>query len=544
MHIEARQRVARVAVILTCVILASRVWFIFFRYLDFDEFEHAHATWSVSRGLVPYVDFFEHHTPWLYLLFAPLFPHFATDTDPTAAAGLLVVLRLVMWAISIASVACVYELGRLWRDRFTGVLAAFLFASASQFQDVILEYRPDGPALLCVLLCLIAVMHGWRSNRTAGAAVLFTLGGLALGAAVLFTQKALFVLPGLAAALVAYVWEREPKSTGRWRRRAMLVALCAAGAIAPVAWTAYWFDAHQALDAFVHYNVDVNVAQNAARFSPLPKLLSHLVHSPALMVLGLGGFVVSAMSAWAGTAGCRLVLLGTAASLWVGVFVIPRVYDHYLVTYFPHLAVFTSSWAIELVSRIGPRLNGRAWFGPALVLAPAASLAALVVGVEHPTSVAGAAMIVSFTLAAMLAAAVVAVWQHARPETAACLALAALVALQAGNLARVFRPIAPQLADLAYVTTHTRPTDTVLGATSGPGVFRPHAWYYFFLSGPFATDREFAELIESLESERRRPQIVIFGENERRRLPLEVWTYVRQHYRNVRGDLYERLPQH
>lgn len=542
MHTDAQRRVGRAALILTGVILASRVWFIFFRQLGWDEFEHAHATWSVSRGLVPYLDFFEHHTPWLYLLFAPLVPRFATDTDPAAAAGLLITLRLMMWAMNIASVACVYELGRLWRDRFTGVLAAFLFASASQFQDIMLEYRPDVPALLCLLLCFIAAMRAWRSDRAGLAAVLFGLSGLAFGGAVLFTQKALFALPGLAVALLAYVWERRRESTNGWGLRAALVALFAVGAVAPVAWTAYWFNARHALTEFIHYNVAFNVAQNAARFSPLLRLLQHLVHTPALMVLGLGGFVVSAAAARTGVAGSRLVLLGTAASLWAGVFVLGRVYDQYLVTYFPHLAVFAASWTPDLVSRIGPRLCGRAWVRPALVLVPLASLAALVVGVDDPFSVAGATMIITFTLAAALAAAVVAAWQQARPVTAACAALVALVALQAGNLARTFRPIAPQLADLAYVTTHTRPTDTLLGASSGPGVFRPHAWYYFFLGGPFATDREFAELVEGLESGRIRPQIVIFGQDERERLPARVWTYVRLHYRNVGGDLYERLP--
>ncbi|MGB7219428.1 MAG: glycosyltransferase family 39 protein, partial [Vicinamibacterales bacterium] len=410
---DGRPRVARAALILTAVMLASRVWFILHRYLDLDEFEHAHATWSVSRGLVPYVDFFEHHTPWLYFLFAPLFPHFATDTDPHAAVSLLVVLRLLMWGISIASVVCVYELGRLWRDRETGMLAAFLFTAASQFQDVMFEYRPDVPALLCLLLCLIAVVRAWRSDRASVAGALFSLGGLAFGAAVLFTQKSVLALPGLAVALLAYVGEPGAGRIERWRLRAILVSLFVAGAAAPVAWTMYWFDAHGALTALVHHNVGVNIAQNAGRFSPLPRLFSHLIHSPALMVLGFGGFVVSAMRAKVEAAGSRLVLLGTAASLFVGVGVIPRVYDQYLVAYFPHLSVFAASWTLDLVSRVGPRLHARAWCGPVLVLAPLASLVALVVGVDDPASVAGAAMIVSFTLAAVLAAAGVSLWQHA-----------------------------------------------------------------------------------------------------------------------------------
>ncbi len=42
------------------------------RWLSSDEFEHLHAAWCQSEGLVPYRDFFEHHTPWFYWLLLPL----------------------------------------------------------------------------------------------------------------------------------------------------------------------------------------------------------------------------------------------------------------------------------------------------------------------------------------------------------------------------------------------------------------------------------------------------------------------------------------
>ena len=31
-----------------------------------DEFQYAHAAWLVSKGAVPYRDFFDHHFPLLY----------------------------------------------------------------------------------------------------------------------------------------------------------------------------------------------------------------------------------------------------------------------------------------------------------------------------------------------------------------------------------------------------------------------------------------------------------------------------------------------
>jgi len=42
------------------------------RWFNPDEFEHVHVSWCIANGMVPYRDFFEHHTPWLWYLLAPL----------------------------------------------------------------------------------------------------------------------------------------------------------------------------------------------------------------------------------------------------------------------------------------------------------------------------------------------------------------------------------------------------------------------------------------------------------------------------------------
>jgi len=46
--------------------LIFRFNFLTIRYYDHDELEHLNASWSVANGLLPYLDFFEHHFPWLY----------------------------------------------------------------------------------------------------------------------------------------------------------------------------------------------------------------------------------------------------------------------------------------------------------------------------------------------------------------------------------------------------------------------------------------------------------------------------------------------
>jgi hypothetical protein len=71
-------------------------------------------------------------------------------------------------------------------------------------------------------------------------------------------------------------------------------------------------------------------------------------------------------------------------------------------------------------------------------------------------------------------------------------------------------------------------------------VFRPHAWFYFFLSGPFPTERDYLELLETLEAGQTQPRLVVFNAHLAM-APQELLAYIRANYRPVRGDLLERV---
>lgn len=47
-------------------------WVFYFHYMCMDHAEHIHASWLVWQGQVPYRDFFEHHNPLLWFIFAPI----------------------------------------------------------------------------------------------------------------------------------------------------------------------------------------------------------------------------------------------------------------------------------------------------------------------------------------------------------------------------------------------------------------------------------------------------------------------------------------
>src|SRR5262249_48124361 len=191
------------------------------------------------------------------------------------------------------------------------------------------------------------------------------------------------------------------------------------------------------------------------------------------------------------------------------------VYGQYLVMFFPHLAIFGAASGQGAADRLGGWLTGRRWLTPVLMLLPLAAFYALAAGLDRPGSAPGMTMLAAFTGSAALAA--WALWQRARGDgrRAAILAIAALTAMTVGNAARIFRPIGPQLDALAYVTTHTRPDDQILGSgvTGGAGAFRPNAWPYYFTPA-LATDAEVADLVARVTSGQLRPRLIAFDDSE------------------------------
>src|SRR3954466_1058866 len=59
--------------VLAAALAAQAVWLAFAKHLSLDEAQYAHAAWLVSRGEVPYRDFFEVHLPLVYQALAPVF---------------------------------------------------------------------------------------------------------------------------------------------------------------------------------------------------------------------------------------------------------------------------------------------------------------------------------------------------------------------------------------------------------------------------------------------------------------------------------------
>jgi 4-amino-4-deoxy-L-arabinose transferase-like glycosyltransferase len=462
--------IAALAAGLVVAPLIARLPLLVVRGFNPDEFEHLHAAWCVAQGQLPYRDFFEHHTPGLYYLLAPLLALFDTATDVTDGWAAIFTARRVMWAFTAAVLVLTYQCGRLWRDRLTGAVAALLLGNAGIFLGKTLEIRPDVPALAFLMGSLLVLLLGLQGDGPRRWPLV--AGGLLAGLALLMTQKALFVLPGLV--LAAAIEPRARPATPRLRlTNAVLVGLAASAPLL-LAWAG--FAAAGAGHAFIEGNFLLN-ARWQHRLGPRNVALELLRQDAPLVVLGLAGI---ARAAWALRGS---VTLGAwLASLVAGAFVIPVVQRQYALLLLPLLALFAGA-AVSDLWRWGGHRPLAPWLLGLLMLA----------GSVQPT-----------------------------------LRLRASFGRTNGGA----------LENIRYVLRNAGPGETVWDGFSGEGVFRPHAYHYFFLHEEIrqmlpAGERE--TLLAALTSGAVMPKIVLYDRHLRDLSP-PLSAFVERHYVPIGRD--------
>lgn len=461
-------------------LVVARIPVILVRPIDNDEFEHAHAAWDVFTGLLPYKDFFEHHTPWYYFSLAPFFHWFPVAESFEAARHFLIFGRFLSLALTALSAVLVFQLGRRAAGRRVGLLAALLFLGQPVLIHKTLEIRPDVPALLFFIGALWslhqALARETRRLRWSLAA------GLCLGAAVMCTQKLLFAVPGvfLGLGLWALVGVRRGDCRPS-RARTGAVLVVALGVAAPTLVTWLGFALRGGGHPFIYDNFLLNAHW---KWRTGRHLLVILRASWPILLLGLLG----AWSALAPTARERrddgdVLLLCTLAGLMAGVAVVPAAYEQYFLPPLTIACLFAARGLSLLLE--ASRHRARAW---------------LLVG-----------------------------------------ATAALLLWPAADLRRALgRRDDVQMARLRFVFAHTGPHDPVLDGWLGMGVFRPQPLYYGFMHRELQVSLPASEkeaYLDALTSGRVKPALIAL-DDELRALGPRLLEYVRHNYVSEDGVLY------
>lgn len=243
----------RILIVLTAIAAAARLFAMTFLHpLNWDEVEYFRATSWVREGLVPFRDFWEHHTPLQWFVFAPVT---ALTSSPGASA--IILMRWAQLPLWVAAFWLALRLmDRAGIDRFGRWVSIVLAVSSSLLMISAMEYRVDVLANVLYLAGLALLLRGGRlENFAAGAA--FCLAGLA--------NLRLGPLLAVTALLSVAVDTREMR--WRFKREAFLV-IAGVGAILAAAFV--YFAATDSLrPLYQHVWVENYIGEKLAERVPL-----------------------------------------------------------------------------------------------------------------------------------------------------------------------------------------------------------------------------------------------------------------------------------
>jgi hypothetical protein len=485
--------------------------------------------------MIPYRDYFEHHTPWLYYLLQPLFRLYDAADDADQALALLAWARRAMWAFAGAGLAATFAIARALGGARAGWAAALLLANAPIFLNKSLEIRPDVPAA-ALLLCgvWLAVRASARAAAHPAAGRGLFGAGLLYGGAVMFTQKVVFALPGLA---LACAWEalaaRGRESRGR--RLLRLLAPPAAGAALPALLTLGYFAARGALWPFLYDNFLLNASWpglGAREF-----LLEWLREDAPFVVLGAAGLLARAPAlARRERPGESVVALG-GLSVVAAFAVHPAVTFHYFLLVLPFVAIY-AGMALDAALALAARAVASG-ASPARRCVAAVLVAALLAGVVwgHAWLV-GGERLRGLPLTSLLAAGLALAFAAALARGSAAWALALLLGLLSVHpmlrLHAAFeRGNWMTVQGIRYVLRNSAPWEACLDGFTGLGLFRPHAFFHPFQNAhtlAIQTPQQRRRLLADLESGAVMPKLIFWNHYLRDGVTPELEAFLSRHY--------------
>jgi 4-amino-4-deoxy-L-arabinose transferase-like glycosyltransferase len=511
------------------------------RNFDPDEFQHLHSAWCISKGMLPYKDYFEHHPPFLHFMLAPWLHFFHVETDPDQAISFIFLARYGMWILTGVIFWLTFTLGKRVKNPRVAWLGTLFLATTLMFLRKCLEIRPDVLATLLWLACLLCVIRGMR--REGRSLWSFAWSGFFLGLGVMCTQKMLFAIPGLAATMGWYLWRQ--KKCDNPKGQFWILSSQIAGFCLPVVIILGYIAMRQGLFQFIDYNFIMNLDRRI-RFAPYAHLNLLFSQSPLLVVFGIAGFlrIVSnlfpreSQGNHPGRESDVLLALNTLGLL-AGLFLNPAPHRQSFLPVLPLLAILASisvtqmaHTAVEWKGGTGLRIRSLAFEGVALLIFILAKLWMDWSGYRSGLVEQGfyITMMVTPLLIGMVM--ISGRWK----KWVVGIVLVAQCAYFLPQMKEMFQLRNQEtLSELGYVLVNSRPDETVMDGWTGLGVFRPHAWFFYFLHPEMRkmiTKDQLESLYQDLRTGRVVPRIILFDQDLSSLSP-EITDFFKQHYTSV-----------
>ena len=514
---------------LVLVLFGLRLIILKARFFNPDEFQHLHSAWSISKGLLPYRDYFDHHTPWLHFFLASFFPLFDVDQSFAESLSFIFFARLWMWLGTGAILILTLSLGRSLYDWRAALVATLLLSNTLMFLAKSIEIRPDVPAVAFLMASLLLTVKGLRlqTASTARARVHFASSGACLGAAIMCSQKILFVMPGFALSMLWYLLDR--RSHGKFRDRALNGVLQVAALCLPIALTVAYFAAREGLGAFIEYNLLMNLRWKT-HFPPYGTLSELTRQNPFFVSLAMVGF----LAAFARTFGedsrrrGHFVLVLSTLALFVGMFKIPTPYRQYTLMFLPLAGILAGGFLVHIIDHLSESVEETSLSRELLWLVPLAGTLWHFVG--RASALLAEVPFYRIVWLVVLLLATGFVVSRRKPWALATILIG--LSIYPISQLRFGRSNRNAVTALRFVMENTTPDDTVMDGFTGFGVFRRHAYFYYAIHSELRrmlTAEERRQLLFDLETGRIAPHL-IFMDRDLRGISAEVTAFFEANY--------------
>lgn len=517
------------------------------RGFDPDEFEHLHAARGIFHGMVIYRDFFEHHTPFIHFMLAPLYLFFG-DSIPLIFAA-----RWMMLIFTCGILYLTYLLTKKLYGCIAGLCAALSVSLVLIFVEKTIEIRPDVPEVCFWLLTLIFFLEGMKKWKRK----YFILSGAMLSSAIMCSPKALFAATGFAIGLVWFLidWQIDRAR----KERFVNILWIGVGAAIPIAIFGFYFLVNGALDDFIYRNFTMNLGWKN-KFSPRGYIERGCKQNPFFCVLGIAGLILATLQLFSKKRAnpvknrpmTFMPVVSTYMLIW-GLYLMPVPFRQYYLLFIPLLAMYCGMFITTISSLSLKKLKQhkeRHVFAVVSVIGIYVFSVILIyalVSILNFSKYSEPVRWNSWKLykiiwAICLSGIILAIWRNRRGFVALFFMVG--ICLYPFNQILTHTRVSNtgKLNEIRFIMENTTPDDTVLDGWTGSGVFRDHAYYYYFLhSGvrQMMTEKERSEdVLKALRENN--TKIVIYDGNVRDLSPA-VKKYVEANYKPAGiGAIYVR----
>jgi len=152
-----------------------------------DTLEHIHSSWLVYANFVPYEDFFQHHNPLLWYLFAPFVGLHAHGLDDNIITSTVITCAIVVSFINYVYLYLIVS--RFLSTKFGGIVAAAIAFTPYVVLSVI-HFRPDNFMMTAFFAGLYHYFCYIEKQKLKDLAISFLL----FWCSFMFLQKIIFTL--------------------------------------------------------------------------------------------------------------------------------------------------------------------------------------------------------------------------------------------------------------------------------------------------------------------------------------------------------------